>query len=99
MDCVPLTCHFTVMTDASAPVGLGIGIALQPVYINRPPTGGSCQAAPSSGVALQTSFTVYCTGFRDPEQFEPLQYSFGYSIAGDSSGTVYTLGGAPQTPS
>lgn len=47
-----------------------------PINVNRPPQGGSVTALPSSGVSLQTNFSIRASGWSDPESDLPLRYSF-----------------------
>jgi len=44
------------------------------VMVNTAPAGGACSVSPSSGYALETTFTVSCNGWMDSTP--QLQYSF-----------------------
>lgn len=53
------------------------------------PTGGTCTANTSSGVAVKTTFTVDCTNWDDPNM--PLLYEFTLPLA-DGLSTILSYG-------
>ena len=57
------------------------------VTTNSPPIKGKCQASPSSGTTLETTFTFTCSGWEDPDH--PLQYEFIYFRGDDAVNLVY----------
>ncbi|XP_022235014.1 uncharacterized protein LOC111083071, partial [Limulus polyphemus] len=58
------------------------------VETDQPPTGGSFQVEPPSGVALQTPFTMNATkGWKDNPQDYPLKYTISYQINDEDPGT------------
>ena len=62
------------------------------IYINSPPYAGSCSLSPSTGEALSTDFSISCSGWIDPQGYEPLQYEFSYfDLAADPSMTNVKL--------
>uniref|UniRef100_A0A8C5N031 Polycystin family receptor for egg jelly n=1 Tax=Leptobrachium leishanense TaxID=445787 RepID=A0A8C5N031_9ANUR len=74
-------------------------------YVNFPPKPGMCEVKPSVGSALQTLFTVHCSGFSD--QNLPLTYKIIASLdkkANMSSlrenvlGTIVYFGYEPDMP-
>ncbi|MGH0163901.1 UNVERIFIED_CONTAM: hypothetical protein FKN15_046289 [Acipenser sinensis] len=78
-----------------------------PFHINEPPKAGTCSIAPTSGVALATTFIVQCSDFVDENL--PLKYKVrasvdsGESVLASSSqdlsqGTIVYFGYQPITP-
>lgn len=53
------------------------------------PAGGTCTANTSSGVAIDTTFILYCTDWDDPN--EPLLYEFVLPLA-DGLSTILSYG-------
>jgi len=48
------------------------GFGVYTLDINTAPEGGHCVVEPKEGVVLQTTFSVHCYNFTDPQQ--PLYY-------------------------
>ncbi|OMJ95104.1 hypothetical protein SteCoe_1645 [Stentor coeruleus] len=48
--------------------------------INTPPTSGSFEVVPSSGIELETEFKFYARDWEDYEGNYPLMYSFSYVV-------------------
>ena len=46
----------------------------------RPPRGGTCTVNPNIGTAIDTEFTISCSGWQD--EYLPLTYQFFYSTGG-----------------
>ncbi|XP_058842315.1 polycystin family receptor for egg jelly-like [Acipenser ruthenus] len=78
-----------------------------PFHINEPPKAGTCSIAPTSGIALVTTFIVQCSDFVDENL--PLKYKVrasvdsGESVLASSSqdlsqGTIVYFGYQPITP-
>ena len=53
-------------------------VAQVTVYVNAPPTGGYCTVTPATGESLVTSFAIACKQWYDPQNLDPLRYSFQY---------------------
>ncbi|KAG6610602.1 putative transmembrane protein [Phytophthora cinnamomi] len=69
-----LTYNFRlVATDTEGNVGFGSVT----VIVNSPPTSGTFSVSPSSGYAMQDSFTLTCSLWSDDVEDYPLSYSFG----------------------
>ncbi|XP_076348503.1 sperm receptor for egg jelly-like [Tachypleus tridentatus] len=72
--------------------------------MNSPPTIGSCNIVPETGVTLETMFTVRCGGFQDEDI--PISYQFFYTnkldvhseTANDRKGTLLKFRHYPEMP-
>ena len=68
------------------------GFSIVRVYTNEPPTLGTCQVSPSTGIDVNTTFTISCSGWEDDDS--PLLYSFAIT---SSTGAVIPLVRNPQS--
>ena len=73
-----------VRLQASARLDGIISYAYIRVYVNTPPSQGTCSVQPSTGRSMSTTFQLQCNGWVD-DASENLAYKFAYQLCGDDS--------------
>lgn len=69
-----LTYNFRLVANDT---GGNVGFGSVTVVVNSPPTSGTFTVSPSSGYAMQDSFTLTCSLWSDDKDDYPLSYSYG----------------------
>jgi hypothetical protein len=77
---------FRVAVTANA----ATGFAESSFIVNSPPTGGYVTVSPSSGVRLNTTFTISASQWSEDTADLPLYYSFSYYTGNQTAETLLT---------
>jgi hypothetical protein len=64
------------------------GVASKSIYVNVPPSSGTCEVTPATGVSMTTEFFVVCPGWRDDKP-TALNYAFGL-FSGSGAARIFT---------
>ena len=63
------------------------GMSAYSISTTLPPIGGECSIKPTSGISLETNFTLSCSGWKSDS--EPLSYQFQYQLYNGLNSVIY----------
>ena len=79
---------YTITASGYEAATKATGVAAAKLYVNVPPSSGTCAVTPATGVALTTVFSVICPGWRDDK---PAKLNFAFGLySGTGAGRQFT---------